>query len=189
MRLFERALRRAGLPLAYSAGFNPRVQVSFPLALPLGYQSGEEVLETELVRWISPRRAEELVREQLPEGIGVLRAVSVPFADKASVTSTEFALEFSEVPADFAERLDSFMEKKEAFVQRPTKSHTRNVDVRKFVIGACLEDRTLRVELSVSPGGTARPTEVLSAVMGGEVEDLPQTRVRRTRIKLAAPPH
>ena len=47
-RIWERGLRRAGLPVAYSEGFNPRPRISFGLALPTGYESEAEYLDVEL---------------------------------------------------------------------------------------------------------------------------------------------
>jgi len=48
-RIWERALRRAGLPVAYTEGFSPRPRLSFGLALPTGYESDAEYLDVDLL--------------------------------------------------------------------------------------------------------------------------------------------
>lgn len=188
MRLFERALRRAGLPLSYSAGFNPRPQVSFPVALALGCESQAEVCEVELDRWVSPRRAQEELGKVLPEGIGVREVQSVPFADKAQVTSTEFLLEFEKPPPQLDEAVARFLAREEACVERTAKSKTKQINVREYVEYLHADGRTVRVGLKVSPRGTARPEEVLSAALGCPPDALGRVRIVRTRLDLAPPP-
>ncbi len=188
MRLFERALRRAGLPLSYSAGFNPRPQISFPLALALGCESQAEVCEVELARWISPRRAAEGLGRELPEGIGVRSVQSVPFADKAVVTATEFSVEFEQPPPGLGEALAGFLARAEVFVRRTGKSKSRDINVREYVDYARLDGSHVLLGLKVSPRGAVRPEEVLSGALDRPVETLGRLRIVRTRLDLAPPP-
>ena len=188
MRLWERALRRAGLPLHYSAGFNPRPQISFPTALALGFESREEVFEVELERWVSPRRAQADLQRELPEGIGIRRVQSVPHAGKAQITGTEFTVQFTEPPPDFAALLEVFLQKAEVLVERTGKSGTKSVDVRRFVNDASYRAPTLTVNIAIAPDGTARPDEVVAAVLGVAPAQTPRMRVTRTRLTLQASP-
>jgi radical SAM-linked protein len=188
MRLVERAIRRAWLPLAYSAGYNPRPQISFPAALALGQESEDEVFEVELVRWTPPRRARESIERELPEGIGVSSVESVPFGQKARVSGARYEICLEEPGPDFAERLKEFMEKSEAFVQRLTKSKVRQVDARGPVKSARLRDGILELEIEFAHSGTVRPAEVVEAIIQAPPEALPRMRIKRTRLELAAPP-
>lgn len=188
MRLFERALRRTGLPLAFSAGYNPRPQISFPVALPLGYESLCEICEVELVRWISPRRARENLERELPEGIGLKKAQSVGHGRKAEVTGSQFRVLMDPVPQDLGDRLDSFMNKDRALVERKRKSGSKTLNVRDFVRSARLDNRALVLDVGISQKGTARPPEILSAVLDKPIEKLPHLCITRSRIELAAPP-
>ena len=71
MRTFERILRRTGLPLHASAGFNPRPRISFPAALGVGIASEGEVCEFDLDGWVAPDEIRERVAAQMPAGLGL----------------------------------------------------------------------------------------------------------------------
>lgn len=188
MRLVERALRRTGLPLKLSEGFNPRPQISFPVALALGIESECEIFETELTRWISPMQAGARLEDELPEGIGVKRVESVRHGEKAEITSTEFLVRAARLPEDFDERLKAFLDSTEAVVTRHRKSGDKRVNVREFVRHAALDQHGLRIDLRHTPAGSVRPEEVLEAVLQEKPQTLAPLLIRRTRLELAAPP-
>ena len=74
MRLFQRALRRAELPIAISKGFNPRPKVSVIPALKLGEESDSLSLTVKLDEWIKPSLFRERLQAELPEGIKLKEA-------------------------------------------------------------------------------------------------------------------
>lgn len=71
-RVWERLLRRAGLQLAFSEGFNPKPRISFPTALALGIEALDEVVELEIVGEFDLATIEASVLEQLPVGMKLL---------------------------------------------------------------------------------------------------------------------
>jgi len=74
MRLFQRAFRRAGIPVKYSEGFNPHPKLSFATALTLGVSSEGEYMDVELDSHIELQEFIESLNNVLPEGIRVLKA-------------------------------------------------------------------------------------------------------------------
>ena len=72
MRLWERALRRAGLPLAYSEGFTPHPQIALAAPLLVGVTSQAELMDVFLSRWVPPQSFMAQIGEQLPHGIKLL---------------------------------------------------------------------------------------------------------------------
>ncbi len=72
MRTFQRAARRAGVPVAYSQGFNPRPRLSFASPLPLGATGRRELAAFDLSRPVPASRVAELLNSSLPEGIRVV---------------------------------------------------------------------------------------------------------------------
>src|SRR5262245_16842724 len=73
-RTFERALRRSGLPIGFSEGFNPRIRLSFPGALPTGIESESEELDVTLTSPVDVDATLSRLREVLPPGIDVIDA-------------------------------------------------------------------------------------------------------------------
>jgi radical SAM-linked protein len=80
-RIWERALRRADLPIAYSEGFSPHPKVSFPDALPLGYGSYAEYAELTFAGPIAIEPAIRSLNAAFPAGIAVRAAVEVQEGD------------------------------------------------------------------------------------------------------------
>jgi radical SAM-linked protein len=76
-RAFERSLRRAEVPMAYSAGFHPHPKISYVGAAPTGVGSEAEYLEIGLARRCDPEDVRAALDAVLPEGLDILRAVDV----------------------------------------------------------------------------------------------------------------
>ena len=187
MRLFERALRRSGLPLKLSEGFNPRPVMSFASALALGVESRGECAEVELTEWVSPTRALRDVARRMPDGIRVFNVQSVGYGEKAEVVQAEYSVRLGLVPEDLPSKLGAFMDSSSATVERLTKSGVKSVDVRGFVRDLKLDGDTVRMILDVSPAGSVRPEEVLEALLKGPVRTLAPLMTIRTRLRLSAP--
>jgi radical SAM-linked protein len=134
-RAFERAIRRAGLPIAFSAGFSPHPKISYAGASPTGAASEAEYLEIGLAEPNEPDAVRTALDAALPAGIDVLEVV-----DAASIPSTTLAegIEASwwriELPGVEAEQaaaaLDRLLAATTAPVERATKDGTRTVDAR-----------------------------------------------------------
>ncbi|MFN3927424.1 MAG: TIGR03960 family B12-binding radical SAM protein [Pseudanabaenaceae cyanobacterium] len=95
MRLFERALRRAGLPIAYSEGFHPLPKIAIAKALPLGHTSTGEIADFELTEVVDPQAFIDSLQLQLGEEIPLYSAVNIPMSAPAaemSVTSAIYEL-------------------------------------------------------------------------------------------------
>jgi radical SAM-linked protein len=74
MRAFQRALRRTGLPVTYSQGFNPHMKISWGNALKVGAVSEGEAAEIQFEGWIKPLELKEALNRQLPKGLEILEA-------------------------------------------------------------------------------------------------------------------
>jgi radical SAM-linked protein len=70
-RLFQRAARRAGLPLTMTEGFSPRPKMSFKRALKLGIESDKEEVSFYINGWMNPEEFKRRLQAELPEGIGI----------------------------------------------------------------------------------------------------------------------
>lgn len=77
MRLFQRASRRAGLPVAVTKGFTPRIRLSIKKALKLGLEGHEEEALFHLTKKIEPAIFLATINRELPDGIKVLKAEGI----------------------------------------------------------------------------------------------------------------
>lgn len=77
-RVWERALRRAGIRVAYSEGFSPRPRLSFGLALSTGYESLGEYLDIDLADDVDPAQLPGIVSDALPHGMEAQIAITIP---------------------------------------------------------------------------------------------------------------
>ncbi|MGV9244879.1 TIGR03936 family radical SAM-associated protein [Streptomyces sp. NPDC003710] len=135
-RAFERALRRAEVPMAYSAGFTPHPKVSYANAAPTGTGSEAEYLEIALTEARDPDKLRELLDESLPAGLDVIEAVEVRtsgLADRLEASVWELRLDGVE-PADAERAIAAFVSAGTVEVQRMTKNGVRTFDTRAAVV-------------------------------------------------------
>ncbi|MFE9449392.1 TIGR03936 family radical SAM-associated protein [Streptomyces sp. NPDC006739] len=141
-RAFERALRRAEVPMAYSAGFTPHPKVSYANAAPTGTGSEAEYLEIALTAPRDPETLRVLLDESLPTGLDIVDAVEARtpgLADRLTASVWELRLDGVD-PADAARAVDAFNRADAVEVQRTTKNGVRTFDARSAV--AALESRS-----------------------------------------------
>jgi radical SAM-linked protein len=136
-RAFERALRRAEVPMAYSAGFTPHPKVSYANAAPTGTGSEAEYLEIALADTRDPGTLRVLLDGSLPTGLDIVDAVEARtsgLADRLTASVWELRLD-GVVPADAARAAKAFTEAETVEVQRRTKNGVRTFDARAAVVG------------------------------------------------------
>ncbi|MEV8395713.1 MULTISPECIES: TIGR03936 family radical SAM-associated protein [unclassified Streptomyces] len=136
-RAFERALRRAEVPMAYSAGFTPHPKVSYANAAPTGTGSEAEFLEIALVEVCDPDKLRELLDESLPAGLDIIDAVEARtsgLADRLTASVWELRLDGVERPVA-EEAVAAFLAAESVEVERRTKNGLRTFDARGAVAG------------------------------------------------------
>ncbi|MGK5631405.1 TIGR03936 family radical SAM-associated protein [Streptomyces sp. URMC 123] len=134
-RAFERALRRAEVPMAYSAGFTPHPKVSYANAAPTGTGSEAEYLEIALTERRDPDALRELLDDSLPAGLDIIDAVEAHtsgLADRLQASVWDLRLEG--VTVDEAESaVAAFLAAETVEVERRTKNGLRTFDTRAAV--------------------------------------------------------
>ena len=164
MRAFERALRRTGLPLRMTEGFNPHLIMAFPVALATGIESRDEVMELELSTWTAPKKIESALAEQMPEGIAVSGVEAFHRGAREQVDYVEYEAALPEPPADLEARIEAFLDREECVVDRDRGAVVKSVEIRKYVMELDREGSAVLMRIQNTDGGTARPDEVLRAL-------------------------
>jgi radical SAM-linked protein len=184
-----RAVRRAGLPVAYSQGYHPKPRVSFGPALPVGLESHCEYLDLELVGLHDAAEVAGRLGAQLPEGFPVYDAREVdPRAPSISesLRAVHYLAEFPENwdGAALEERVQAFAGAERSVVRRapPPKDRgrgrgdkiapgkEREINLKQIVTHLAVEaDGRVAFSLKADPSGSAKPAEVLAAIFGDGV--------------------
>ncbi|MFH0963871.1 MAG: TIGR03936 family radical SAM-associated protein [Planctomycetota bacterium] len=171
LRNFERAARRAGLPLSMSEGYNPRPRFSFPSARPVGVESWREVCEIDLC---APTDLDSLVAElnsELPLGVRITEAAFSPPHEKARIEAVRYCFRFPSLEAAASVSVEAFLASGEAVVER--REGGKLVDVRRFVQSMKLAGDTLEAQVAFETTGSVRPEEILRAVKyAGDAADV-----------------
>ncbi len=192
-RAFERAIRRAGIPVAFSQGFTPHPKISYASAAPTGMASEAEYLEIGLAGEVDPAVTRAALDAALSPGLDILDVVIVAtpgaFADLLQVS--RWRIELPGIDPDQARHaVSAFRDATEVAVERLTKQGRRSFDARGPVVKidvlpppdevtpvpCAILDLVVR---QVSP--SVRPDDVLSGLRA--VADLtPTSPARITRV-------
>lgn len=169
-RSFERAVRRAGLPVAHSHGFSPHPRLSWVGAAPTGAASEAEYVEIGLTEAVEPAAVAAALDAALPDGLDVLAAAAAEGAALAErIDASRWVIEVPGVAPDRVRAaLDALLSRESVVVERVTPSGRRQIDVR-----AALVDVWVDLGVDVCAILTAvvrqttpavRPDDVLSAL-------------------------
>src|SRR6266487_3794819 len=139
-RAFERALRRAQVPMAYSAGFTPHPKISYVGAAPTGVASEAEYLEIGLAERVDVDKLRAAIDAVLPDGLDIVDAVEAAGGSLAErMEATSWRIELDDVDADLlAGAVDSFLAQAVVGVERLTKDGRKIVDARGPVVAAAV---------------------------------------------------
>ncbi len=133
-RLFQRAMRRAFIPAAYSQGFNPHPLLAFATALSVGYTSSAEWLDIRLEKEMSAEAFIEQLNAVLPSGFRVLQAQAAEdslSALSALMCSAEYTVTFSEHPnAESIQKAANELLSGEIVVNKNTRAGRKDVNIR-----------------------------------------------------------
>jgi radical SAM-linked protein len=135
-RAFERALRRAAVPMAYSAGFSPHPKVSYAGAAPTGVASEAEYLEIGLATAVDPDDLRNQLDSALPAGLDVMEvheATGPPLADRLQVSHWEILIH-QVTAAEAAAAVRTFLAADSIQVERLTKQGLRTLEARVPVL-------------------------------------------------------
>jgi radical SAM-linked protein len=198
MRFWERALRRANVPIAHSEGFSPHAQISLAAPLAVGVTSEAELMDVYLAKPMVPR---DLLRElckQLPAGVTALSAQEVGMALPALQADVRFAEYYVDVSfetepsstvrssAGVQPAIDAFLAADTISWEHRRDNETRSYDIRAQIASLAteqLDSMNVRIHMRLKNDntGSGRPEQVIAA-LGLP----PPARIHRTKLILEA---
>ena len=171
-RAWERALRRARLPLSYSQGYHPLPRIQFASALPLGFTGAAEIVDVYLDEEVGPAEFLLQLEPALPRGIRPTAAMLVPRelpSLQSQIRGATFRVEVEtdEQEANFRSRLEAFLARPSAWRERRRGDRLVRYDLRPLVKslhygGTCELGQAFVTEMRSEAGATGRPDELLA---------------------------
>ena len=182
MRYFQKAIRRAGLPIAFTGGFSPHMILSFAAPLGVGITSSGEYFDMELTEELPTAQIRERLDQVMAEGVRVRSARKVPEGKAgnamALMAAADYRVQFREgrtpdVP--WQERILEFAAQDSIPVWKKTKKSEREVDIRPFIYDLHLEGDTICMRLASASSNYTKPELVMDTFlkwMGLELDPL-----------------
>ena len=175
VRTWERGLRRAGAPLAYSGGFNPGPRLYFASGLPLGATGRAEIVDVLLTATLAPDEFVALVGPHLPHDLTLLHAREAPLKTPAlqavlQASVWQVDVQSDEPPAELAGRVESLLAQETVTANKRRKGRPTDYDLRPLVLALCYEGQPepgwhrLGMTLRSEPSATGRADAVLAAL-------------------------
>ncbi len=179
-KIWERAARRAGLPLAYSHGFHPQPKIHLASALPLGIASRCEIVDLRLAEEVEVQGLAERLQSALPPGLEIMEVRRVEEnapALQTQLLAAEYRVTLSEAApeSDLQGRIGELLARPSILRAR----RGRTYDLRPLIeVLELMPDGTIHMRLAARQAATGRAEEVLRA-LGIPPEE---TRIERVRL-------
>ena len=174
MRLWERALRRAGIPLAYSEGFTPHPRLSLAAPLPIGVTSETELMDITLQKPLSPYLLMQKIGQNLPCGIEIIQVQQIPSGVPSLQSQIRYAEYHVEIKADKSLEemqvlINTMLQMKALPWQHMRDTGPRHYDLRPLINHLWIVNRqenifTVGMRLRCDSHGTGRPEQVTQAL-------------------------
>ncbi len=186
--LWERALRRAQIPLAYSQGFNPQPKMQIASSLPLGTTGMAEIVDIIITRPLEPDEALANIRAALPAGVALHTIELIPLKSPALQyllrrADYRIKVETALTAQVLTERIDTLLAADKVMQTRRRKKREETFNLRPWLHNLRLEsaaegEACLQMSLSAGQFGNLRPEQVLEALgLAGQWAEIERTHL------------
>jgi radical SAM-linked protein len=205
IRVFERAIRRADIPVAYTQGFNPHPIMAFATALGIGVSSDAEYMDMELEKEVEMEQYRNSLNEVLPSGLGIIQCIPVPKSEKSLMSIIKRSVYLVKIPLQemlsiniMNEELKKFLEnemiievkeaKKKKFGKRE-KGNTTEKNIRNSIIMLEIHDyseKEVVLQMILTAGSTdnLKPETVVNKLKELTLLPIEKDGVRIHRVEL-----
>lgn len=170
MRFFQKAIRRANIPIAFTEGFSPHMVMSFASALGLGLTSNGEYMDIEVLESIPSKEAVGRLNQVMVEGMEVLSYRQIPDGKAnngmALVDAADYTVTFRDGYAPkpgWETRLQEFYRQPSISIQKITKKGERQLDIRPYILSLDAADGKVRMRVCAGSRDNLKPELVMEA--------------------------
>ena len=173
MRFFQKLMRRADIPIAFTGGYSPHMIMSFASPLGIGLTSDGEYLDIELTAPVDSLEAVKRMNKECAEGIEVISIRQIPDEKKMTgmtiLAAADYFVSVKEgtLPENWKEGFSDFMAQKEIRVIKQTKRSEREVDIRPLIYRWEIRGDSIFLQLAAGSAENLKPDLVMETFLSG----------------------
>lgn len=175
MRFFQKVMRRAEIPIAFTEGYSPHMIMSFAQPLGVGITSDGEYLDIELTESISSKKAAAQMNAVMVEGIEIVGFTEIPEDKKSSGMTITAAADYRAYPLETAEsselrilvpeiwkeKVSDFLSQDQIIVWKKTKKSEKEVDIRPLIYDMRADEDSIYLFLAAGSSQNLKPDLVM----------------------------
>lgn len=188
IRFWERAVKRAKLPMRMTQGFNPRPRIIFPHALGLGITSFHEEVELELHKQLNTETILDAVKNAAGDTFGINNIIELPPVKKSrQIVSSSYTISGWEntTKEQLQHAANTITNLPEIIVHRGTQKPQRTLNIKPFIRSiTIINQNTLELVLTHTTTGSARPDEIIALVNASLDTKNPVLNITKTNMTL-----
>lgn len=171
MRYFQKVMRRADIPIAFTSGYSPHMIMSFAQPLGIGVTSDAEYFDIELTQSISSDDAVAQMNQTMVEGMEIVSFVQIPDDKKSSGMTIVAAADYLVIPKedvfpdDIAGKIQMFMEQDQIVVLKKTKRSEKEVDIKPMIYDFSAREQGLFLKLATGSEQNLKPELVMETFL------------------------
>lgn len=169
MRYFQKAMRRAAIPIAFSGGYSPHMIMSFANPLGVGVTSDGEYFDIELRNSITSKEAIQQLQAVMVEGIDIIDFREIPEQGKTGMSIVSAAdylssVKYGSFPNGWESKIETFLEQEHIFIVKKTKKSEKEVDIRPMIYKLFCQNEKLYMLIATGSVENLKPGLVMQAL-------------------------
>jgi len=172
LKVFQQTIRRAGLPMAYSQGFNPHMMLSFALPLPLGMASHNDYADISLEREMPMAELISKLNGNAPKGLCINNALKFEGPGAAAlVSAADYLINLpSDINQDIVNKaIQSLLSCETIVIPKKTKSGIKDTDIKPDIFSISSDDDSINLCLAAGSGRFLNPLIVANLILGRDM--------------------
>ncbi len=171
MRFFQKVMRRADIPIAFTTGYSPHMIMSFAQPLGIGVTSDAEYFDIELKEPISSKKAVEQMNAAMVEGMEIVSFVQIPDDKKSSGMTIVAAADYlaypkeDTFPEDTKVQAETFMNQDQIVVWKKTKRSEKEVDIKPMIHEFYYTEEGMFLKLATGSEQNLKPELVMETFL------------------------
>ncbi len=187
LKLFQRAIRRAKLPIFYSGGFNPHQETIFAMPLTLGMDTTYDVIDIKLTEEVEIEQIKSSINKELPNGFEIINVRELNDDEKncaKDLVYADYIIRTTMDTLEIARAIDIINKSEQCLIEKKSKKTTREVDIKPDILKMALCEKGLQVTIATGSKQHLKPEllhEYMCGVVGTEHSNL-NMKVTRTKM-------